>query len=41
MSSYVDIDNNWKNILTLGEGPKQGLDDTKLTVDGKYPFNFT
>ena len=30
-----------KDILILGEGPKQGLDDTKLTTEAKYPMNFT
>ena len=26
MSSFVDIDNNGRRILILGEGPAQGLD---------------
>ena len=28
-------------ILALGEGPTQGLDDTSLTAEAKYPINFT
>ena len=28
------------NTLILGEGPTQGLDDTPLTAEGKYPINF-
>ena len=27
--------------MVLGEGPTQGLDDTTLIVDAKYPINFT
>ena len=27
-------------ILILGEGPTQGLDDTKLTAEAIYPINF-
>ena len=30
-----------EKILTLGEGPTQGLDDTTLTAEAKYPMNFT
>ena len=30
-----------KDILILGEGPKQGLDDTALAAEAKYPMNFT
>ena len=40
MSSSVHIDNKGKHILILGEGPIQGLDDTTLTAEAKYPFNF-
>ena len=39
MSSSVHFDN--KNILILGEGPTQGLGDTTLTAEAKYPINFT
>ena len=41
MSSSVHIDNNGKDILILGEGPIQGLDDTTLTAAAIYPINFT
>ena len=41
MSSSVDIDNNGKDILTLGEGPTQGLDNTILTAEAKYYIKFT
>ena len=40
MSSSVHVDNKKKNILILGEGPAQGLDDTTLTAEAKYPINF-
>ena len=33
MSSSLHVDNKNKDILILGEGPKQGLDDTTLTPD--------
>ena len=36
MSSYVHVDNKGKDILILDEGPMQGLDDTKLTIEKKY-----
>ena len=41
MSSSVCIDNKGKDILTLGQGPIQGLDDTTLTAEAIYPTNFT
>ena len=41
MSSSVYIDNKHKDILILGEGTIQGLDDTTLTAEAKYPINFT
>ena len=41
MSSSENIDNRYKDILILGEGLTQGLDDTTLTVESKYPINFT
>ena len=40
MSSSVHIDNKKKDILILGEGPTQGLDDTTLTTEAIYPINF-
>ena len=36
MSSSVQIDNEKKDILILGIGPTQGLDDTTLTAEAKY-----
>ena len=41
MSSSVHIDNKGKYILSLAEGPIQGLDDTILTAKAKYLINFT
>ena len=41
MNSSIHVDNKGKVILILGEGPTQGLDDTKLTAEVKYPINFT
>ena len=40
MSLFVHIDNKNKDILILGEGPTQRLDDTTLTAEAKYPINF-
>ena len=40
MSSFVHIDNKGKDILTLAEGPTQGLDDTTLTAEAIYPIKF-
>ena len=40
MNSSVHIDNKRKDILILGEGPMQGLDDTTLAAEAKYPINF-
>ena len=33
MNSSVHIDNRRKDILILGDGPTQGLDDTTLTAE--------
>ena len=41
MSSSVHVDNKGKDILILGEGPTQGLDDTTLAAGVLYPINFT
>ena len=41
MSSSVHSDNKGKDILILGEGPTQELDDTTLTAKVKYPISFT
>ena len=35
MSSSVHVDNKKKDILILGKGPTQGLDDTSLTAEKK------
>ena len=40
MNSSVHIDNKYKDILILGEGPTQGLDDTTLTAEAKHPIKF-
>ena len=40
MSTYVHIDNKNKDILIIGEGSTQGLDDTTLTAEAKYFINF-
>ena len=39
MSSSVHVDNKGKDILILGEGLTQGLDDTTLTVEANIPLN--
>ena len=41
MSSSENIDNRYKDILILGEGLTQELDDTTVTAESKYPINFT
>ena len=41
MNSCLHIDKNNRDILILGEGPIQGLDDIKLIGEAKYPINFT
>ena len=40
MSSFMHVDNENKDILILGEGPTQALDDFTLTVEAVYPINF-
>ena len=40
MSSSVQVDNKIKDILILGEDPKQELDDTILTAEKIYSINF-
>ena len=40
MSSSMHIDNKKKDILILGEGPIQGLDDITSTAEAEYPINF-
>ena len=41
MSSSGHVDEKKKDILILGEGPTQGLDNTTLTAEKKYSVNFT
>ena len=41
MSSYVHIDNKGKDMLVLGKGLTQGLDDTTLTAETQYSVYFT
>ena len=41
MSSSVHVDNKKKDILILGEDPRQGLDGTTLAAEKKYSINFT
>ena len=41
MSSSVHIDKKGEDILILGEGPTQGLDEITLTTEAIYPINFT
>ena len=41
MNSSVHFDNKNKDILIHGEGPTQGLDDTRLTAEAIYSINFT
>ena len=41
MGSSVHNDNKSKDILILGEGPTQQLDNTILTEEVNYPINFT
>ena len=37
----MHVGNKGKYILIFSEGPTQGLDDTTLTAETKYPINFT
>ena len=37
----MHIDNKKKDILVLGEGPAQGLDDTTVTAEAQYSINFS
>ena len=41
MSSSVHVDNNKKDILILGEGLAQGLDDKTLTSEKRYLISCT
>ena len=37
----MHIDNKNKDMLVHGERPSQGLDDTTLRAEAKYPISFT
>ena len=41
MSSSVHLDNKGKDIIILGKGTTQGLDDTTLKTAAKYSINFS
>ena len=41
MSAPVHIDNKRKDILILGKGPRQRLDDTTLTAETQHSINFS
>ena len=38
MNPSVHVDSKEKHIFILGEEPTQGLDDTTLTAEAKYPI---
>ena len=40
MSSSLHVDNKSKDIAIFGEGSTQGLNDTILTAEPKYPIYF-
>ena len=40
-SSSVHIDNERKDILVVGDGVTQGLDNTLLKEEAKYSINFS
>ena len=37
----MNIDNKGKDILILGKGPRQGLDDTTLATEAQCSINFS
>ena len=37
----MHVDNKKKDILIVGKGPTQGLDDTTFTAEAKYSINFS
>ena len=41
MSSSVDIDNKKKDVLNLGIGPTQKLNDTTLSTEAQHQINFS
>ena len=40
-SSFVHVANRKKDILTLGKGAMDGLDDATLTAEVEYSINFS
>ena len=40
MSSSVYTDNKRKDILIIGKGPAQGLDDATLAAETQFQFIF-
>ena len=36
----MHIDGRNKNVLVLGEGPTQGLDNATIAAEARYPTNF-
>ena len=40
MNSSIHINNKKKDILILGKGPTQGLDEHSLTAEKMYSINF-
>ena len=41
MNSSMYIDNTEKDILILGKGSTQALDDTTLTAEAQYSMSFS
>ena len=41
MDSSGDADNKKKDILIIGKGPMQGLDNTALTAEKEYAIYFS
>ena len=41
MSSSVNVDTEGKDIVILGVGSTQGLDDKTLAAEAKYPISLT
>ena len=37
----MHVYNKKKDIVVLGEGPTQGLDDTAITAEGEHSINFS
>ena len=37
----MHVENRKKDILVLAKGSRQGLDDTIITAEARYPINFT